>query len=62
MVGEVMNIEVSAFYKFVSASALCGLTGTASRLVPESGIKGTILLASEGINGTIAGEPAAFAA
>lgn len=51
------NFAVSAFYKFVdladAASWRVVLLEEAMRL----GIRGTILLAPEGINGTIAGEP-----
>jgi UPF0176 protein len=51
------NIAVSAFYKFASlpdfASWRAPILDEARRL----GIRGTILLAGEGINGTIAGVP-----
>ena len=60
MVGEVVNIEVSAFYKFVSVPHFADLQAPLRALCHESGIRGTILLASEGINGTIVGEAAAL--
>ena len=52
-----MNYKVSAFYKFVafSESDLTYLKGFLTDSMKNLEIKGTILLAKEGINGTIAG-------
>ncbi len=60
MVGEVMKIDVSAFYKFVALPHFADLREPLRTLCLEHHIRGTILLASEGINGTIAGEPFAI--
>jgi UPF0176 protein len=50
------NIQVIAtFYKFVSLPDFVELREPMLRYCQEQGIKGTILLALEGINGTIAG-------
>lgn len=52
-------VLVAAFYHF---AALGGLEGMRARLMEacgERGVKGTVLLAPEGINGTIAGEEGA---
>ena len=57
-----MSIAVSAFYKFVPLSGLPDLKKHLLGICHAKGIKGTVLLASEGINGTIAGEPEALAA
>ena len=57
MVGALMSFEVSAFYMFVPLPHFAELRAPLRELCLENGIKGTILLASEGINGTIAGEP-----
>lgn len=54
--------DVRAFYKFVSLPQFAGLREPLKSLCLANGIRGTILLAPEGINGTIAGEPVALAA
>ena len=48
-------IIVSAFYKFVTLADPAALRGPLLATAESHGIKGTILLAPEGINGTIAG-------
>ena len=55
-------IAVSAFYKFVALPDQLSLRATLLEACRNLGIRGTILLATEGINGTIAGEPAQLAA
>jgi UPF0176 protein len=50
-----MSVTVTAFYKFVSIAAPAALRETVLPLARARGIKGTILLAHEGINATIAG-------
>lgn len=52
-----MSIAVSAFYKFVTLPDLAALRQELLAAARQRGIRGTILLATEGINGTIAGEP-----
>jgi UPF0176 protein len=58
----VPGIAVSAFYKFARLEHCASLRAPILAAARDHGIKGTILLASEGINGTIAGAPAALAA
>jgi len=48
-------VTVTAFYKFTTIPDPGDLRGTLFDLAAERGIKGTILLAPEGINATIAG-------
>jgi len=55
------ELAVSAFYKFVALPHFAGLRAPLLEAARANGIKGTILLAAEGINGTIAGEPEALA-
>lgn len=56
-----MNIAVCAFYKFVEIADCAGLQATLTQRCEEGGIKGTILLAREGINATISGPEAEMA-
>ena len=56
-----MRLAVSAFYKFVQMPDYECRRPIIRQALAERGIKGTVLLASEGINGTIAGEPEALA-
>jgi UPF0176 protein len=56
-----MRIAVSAFYKFTPLPGFTALRQPLLDTCRSNGIKGTILLAAEGINGTIAGEPGALA-
>lgn len=52
-----MTVTVAALYRFATFDDPAALRGPLLSLCEEKGIKGTLLLASEGINGTIAGEP-----
>ena len=56
-----MNIAVSAFYKFIALPRFEALRQPLLEACRARGIRGTILLAPEGINGTIAGEAEALA-
>src|SRR5258705_6946002 len=57
-----MPYEVAAFDQFAGLSA-CGERGEPLRAVcADLGLKGSVLLAQEGINGTLAGSPDAIAA
>jgi UPF0176 protein len=49
------QIVVCALYKFVALENYRQLRQPLLRIMEDSGVKGTLLLASEGINGTIAG-------
>ena len=51
-----MTLGVSAFYKFVRLPHFASLRQPLRQLCASHGIRGTILLAPEGINGTLAGE------
>lgn len=57
-----MNFEIAAFYKFVAIPDFASLRKPVADLCDHHGVCGTILLAAEGINGTIAGSPAGIAA
>ncbi len=57
---QVHPIKVAALYRFVSFDAPAALQPLIQEQCTAGGIKGTILLAHEGINGTVAGEPAAI--
>ena len=50
-----MAVTVTAFYKFVTLDDLPGLRAQLLEVCQTNGIKGTILLADEGINSTISG-------
>lgn len=50
-----MTVKVAAFYKFVSIEDPSALQTSLRALCAEQAIKGTILIASEGINGTVSG-------
>jgi UPF0176 protein len=50
-------ISVAALYQFSDFADPAALKGPLADLCAESGVKGTLLLAREGINGTIAGSP-----
>ena len=54
-------IVVAALYQFTPFADLAGLRGPLLGVCRAHGIKGTLLLAREGINGTIAGAPAGMA-
>lgn len=53
-----MAFVVAAFYRFVGMGDIQGLREVLQQRCEDLGICGTILLAAEGINGTIAGERA----
>lgn len=53
-----MSLIVATFYKFVPLSHLCERRQELLEFCTAHPVKGTILLASEGINGTIAGHRA----
>ena len=57
-----MPLIVAAFYQFTRFPDPAGLRGPLARAASGAGIKGTILLAPEGINGTIAGPRAGIGA
>jgi UPF0176 protein len=50
-----MPISVAALYKFTPFEDCAGVQGPLAKLCRAQGVKGTLLLAREGINGTIAG-------
>ena len=54
------SIRVAAFYRFTSFPDPAALRGPLLALCEQQGVKGTILLAPEGINGTIAAASAAM--
>jgi UPF0176 protein len=55
-------IEIAAFYHFARLPGFAELREPLAKLACSLGIKGIILLAPEGINGTVAGTPEAMAA
>lgn len=55
-----MTFKIAALYKFVPIEDIAVLQKGLTRRGEELGVKGTILVASEGINGTIAAEPEAL--
>lgn len=57
-----MSLVVATFYKFVQLTDCEALQAKLLQYCQAQGIKGTILLATEGINGTLAGERDAIAA
>jgi UPF0176 protein len=57
-----MTVLVAAFYKFVELPDYVALRAPLLALCDQLGVKGTILLAHEGVNGTIAGAPDAVRA
>lgn len=50
-----MSVLIAAFYRFAPLAEPAALRAPLYRLCTDHGVKGTILLASEGVNGTIAG-------
>ena len=54
-------LQVAALYRFARFGDCAHLRAPLERLCREQGIRGTLLLAGEGINGTIAGTPAGIA-
>ncbi len=55
-----MTVSVAAFYKFVRIVDPVGLREQVFAALETIGARGTILLATEGINGTISAEPVAM--
>jgi len=55
-------MKVAAFYRFLDVADPAGLRERLQRLCNEQGLLGTILVAHEGINGTLAGREAAIMA
>jgi UPF0176 protein len=53
-----MTLTIAAFYQFTAFPDPASLRGPLARAASGAGVKGTILLAPEGINGTIAGSRA----
>ncbi|WP_374283597.1 rhodanese-related sulfurtransferase [Novosphingobium sp.] len=53
-------LSVAALYRFTRFDDCAALRAGIERLCREQGVRGTLLLAPEGINGTIAGTPAAI--
>ncbi len=56
-----MSIQVAAFYRFAPLDEPAALRGPLLRAGHAAEVLGTILLAREGVNGTIAGAPAGVA-
>lgn len=54
--------QVAALYKFVSLPDYESVQQQLITLCKDAGLRGTLLLATEGINGTVAGSPAGIAA
>lgn len=52
-----MSFAVSAFYKFVTVTDCEALRDAVFNRATDSGLKGTVLIAREGINATISGAP-----
>lgn len=55
-------VRVAAFYRFTRIEAPEGLAATLRTFGQEHGLVGSIILATEGVNGTIAGAPEAVEA
>ena len=53
-----MTVQVAAFYRFSSLQDLVPLQAELLQLAAAGDVRGTILLASEGVNGTISGPEA----
>jgi len=56
-----MSYKVAAFYQFVPLPDFRGLREPLRAICAEHGLKGSVLLAQEGINGTLAGRAEAIA-
>jgi UPF0176 protein len=52
-----MTFKVAAFYQFVALPDFAALRAPLHALCTQFGLKGSVLLAPEGINGTLAGGP-----
>src|ERR1700712_3540164 len=57
-----MPLKVAAFYQFAELPDFRELRGPLRATCAGLGLKGSVLLAQEGINGTLAGEPTAIGA
>ena len=57
-----MPVLVASFYRFATVPDPCGLYDRVLGECQRRGVRGTILIASEGVNGSIAGDPASVAA
>jgi UPF0176 protein len=55
-----MPCKVAAFYQFVALPDFAALRAPLRQLCADLGLRGSVLLAPEGINGTLAGEAAAI--
>ena len=55
------SIVVAALYRFVRLEDHVALREPFLQQMKQLGVRGTLLLASEGINGTVAGSPEAIA-
>ena len=55
-----MPLKVAAFYQFAALPDFRDLREPLRAICADLGLKGSVLLAHEGINGTIAGEPGAI--
>src|SRR6478736_813818 len=51
------KFNIAAFYQFAPLADLAGLQSSLLDGMKDLGIKGSLLLAEEGLNGTIAGKP-----
>ena len=56
-----MSFSVVSFYRFVALADLAALSVTLRSICASAGVRGTILIAPEGLNGTIAGPGAGIA-
>jgi UPF0176 protein len=52
-----MTFKVAAFYQFVALPDFAALRAPLHAICTELGLKGSVLLAPEGVNGTLAGSP-----
>ena len=61
-IDENQRVRVAALYRFCRLEHFAELREPLAAFCSARGIKGTLLLAREGINGTVAGAPEAIAA
>jgi UPF0176 protein len=55
-----MNVRIAALYRFARFDDPAAIRDALATTAEQAGIRGTLLIAREGINGTIAGTPAAI--
>src|SRR6476659_7855851 len=55
-----MPLKVAAFYQFAALPDFRELRQPLSAICEHLGLKGSVLLAQEGVDGTLAGEPASI--